>query len=192
MRGSLCGYVLLDENERPVERALVEAVAGEIIEPRTAATDSHGWFVLDRLPPGNWLVHAWTPDNLEGGASVPVFANAFSDVTIRVGGSWSREQGPQRDSVFKAWVARMQHGSVDGQVIRAATGEPVEDASVTVVRGAGPAPDIAPLTDAQGRFRLDSLPTGDWTLRAMAPGGGTGEATVRVLPGRIVGLTIVV
>lgn len=190
MRGSLCGYVVLDGSGQPVEKALVEAVAGEVMEPRSARTDRSGWFVLDWLPPGQWLLYAWTPDNREGGASAPVYANAFSDVTIRVGTAAAGRQGPARDSVFKAWVARMQHGSVDGHVIRAATGEPVADASITVVRGAGPAPDIAPVTDPQGRFRLGSLPTGDWTFRALAPDGVAGEATARVLPGRIVGLTI--
>lgn len=189
MRGSLCGYVVRDDNERPVGQALVEAVAGAALEPRSARTDSGGWFVLDGLPPGRWLLHAWTEDNQMGQASAPVFVNAFSDVTIRIGAQDG--EGPAGDPVFKQWVARMQHGSVDGRVVRAGTGEPVADATITIVKAAGPAPDIAPLTGEDGRFRLDELPPGDWTLRALGPDNETGETTVRVLAGSVAGATLV-
>jgi hypothetical protein len=191
MRGSLCGYVVRQESGRPVRKAMVEAVAGATLEPRTAHTDASGWFVLDGLPPGRWLLHAWAPDNGMGEATAPVFVNAFSDVTIRVG-SVPGAQGPVSDTFYRIWVTRMQLGSVDGRVTYPGSGEPVADATVTIVRGAGPAPDIAPLTGDDGRFRFDGLPPGDWTFHAMGPGGQTGEATVRVLAGSVVEVVIVV
>ena len=71
-------------------------------------------------------------------------------------------------------------GSLRGCVVRAGSGEPLGDAAIIVVRGAGPAPDIAPLTDGAGRFEFDGLPAGQWLLRALGPGGEMGEAPVRV------------
>jgi hypothetical protein len=192
MRGSLCGYVVRDDTERPLDRAVVQALAGAAREPRTTLTDKAGWFVLDGLPPGNWLLHAQGPDSETGEASAPVFANAFSDVTIRVGASCGDGQVVGVNSESKGRVKQMQHGSVNGNVVRAGTGEPVQDASVSVVKGAGPAPDIAPLTNAEGRFILDGLPPGDWTFRARGPDGEMGEAAVRVLAGKAVDMTIVV
>jgi hypothetical protein len=72
------------------------------------------------------------------------------------------------------------YGAVIGQVIDSDTGSPVADASVTVVSGPAGAPDIAALSDANGRFGLSSLSPGRWVLRAMAPGGAVGEGAVVV------------
>jgi hypothetical protein len=191
MRGSLCGYVVHDD-ERPVARAAVEAVADGVAEPRTAWTDPAGWFTLDGLAPGDWLLQAWAPDSRSGEASAPVYGNAFSSVTIRIGTRAVAQRPRARDPSFKSWVMRMQHGSVDGYVVRAASGTPVMDAAITVVSGPGAVADIAPLTDERGRFRLDALAPGEWTLRALGPAGEGGTATVRVLSGRVVEASIAV
>ena len=74
-------------------------------------------------------------------------------------------------------------GSLYGQVVYAHTSKPLEFATIVVMYGAGPSPDIAPMTDIDGRFRLDELPAGDWALRAHGPNGEVGEATVRVSAG---------
>jgi len=192
MRGSLCGYVLHDAGERPVRNAVVEAVTRGAPAARTALTDATGWFSLDGLAPGEWLLHARAPDSEAGEASAPVFGNAFSSVTIRIGGPAGDGPLPDRDPLFKAWVMRMEHGSLDGYVVRAATGLPVADATITVVSGTGALPDIAPLTNERGRFRMDGLPPGDWRLHALAPDGEAGEASVRVLSGAVVEVSIVV
>ena len=76
-------------------------------------------------------------------------------------------------------------GGVRGRVVRASDGAPLPERTVVVVRGAGPAPDIAPLTDASGRFALDGLPAGEWVLRAIGPAGETGETTLRVAADRV-------
>lgn len=71
-------------------------------------------------------------------------------------------------------------GSVHGQVLRANSGKPLGNATIVVTHGAGPSPDIAPLTDSGGWFTLDGLPAGEWILCAHGPSGETGEATVKV------------
>lgn len=81
-------------------------------------------------------------------------------------------------------------GSVNGRVVRADNGEPVEDATVMVLRGAGPAPDIAALTNSAGWFALDELPEGEWLLRAVSTAGETGEARVDVCAGTLASITI--
>ena len=83
-------------------------------------------------------------------------------------------------------------GSVRGRVLRRETGEPVPDATITVVTGSGSAPDIAPVTNDAGMFSLDGLPAGEWVLRAISPAGGTGEATARVSAGAAANMTIYV
>ena len=71
-------------------------------------------------------------------------------------------------------------GSVSGQVVLASSDEPVGEATISVIHGAGPAPDLAPVTDSDGSFSLGNLPPGDWRLRACGPAGETGEAQVHV------------
>lgn len=81
-------------------------------------------------------------------------------------------------------------GSVHGQVLRANSGKPLEYATIVVMHGAGPSPDIAPLTDSGGWFTLDGLPAGEWILCALGPSGETGEATVKVFAGSVVTIII--
>ncbi|MDI6102661.1 carboxypeptidase-like regulatory domain-containing protein [Actinoplanes sp. NEAU-A12] len=62
-----------------------------------------------------------------------------------------------------------------GRVVDAA-GRPVPYATVVIVAGTTPMPEIALRGDAEGRFGL-RLPTGEFTLRAYGP-AGTGDARV--------------
>lgn len=71
-----------------------------------------------------------------------------------------------------------------GRVVDAA-GLPVPDATVAIVAGSVPTPEIALLADGAGRFSL-RLPPGIFTLRAHGPSvtgpAATGEAEVRSPP----------
>lgn len=82
-------------------------------------------------------------------------------------------------------------GSVRGYVVNE-DGTPVADATIIVVRGAGPVPDIAPVTDDHGSFALDGLPEGNWRLRAQSPGGEVGEVGVVVFDDSVSEATLVV
>lgn len=196
MRGSLCGYVVSAGSREPVAGAPVLGSGpgslpplddawstGSRSRPQIAGrTDSAGRFAFDELREGEWIF--WTLGSggeKLGQITVHVFENARSEVTIKVAGSpgVSQQGTPMRPPNN---TERDMPGSVRGRVVRADNGKPIRDATITVVRGAGPAPDIAPLTDRGGWFALDGLPAGDWVLRALSPGGETGEVTVRVSP----------
>lgn len=71
-------------------------------------------------------------------------------------------------------------------VVRDASGTPVTGAHVLFTSGPRPLPDIAALTDTEGRFSLTAPTAGDYTLTCradplMGP-PGTAETTVRVEP----------
>ena len=179
MAGSVCGYVVRADNETPIQGATI-IVSGRASAPDLAPLpDSAGWFVLDGLPPGKWLLRARAPNEETGEAMVPIFNNASTNVTIVVAGSRSPAATPQT-------------GGLEGHVVHARTGLPVENATLTVVRGPGPAPGIAPLTDSAGWFALDGLALGDWVLRAVGPDEETGEASVHVVSGACASVTIAV
>jgi Carboxypeptidase regulatory-like domain len=55
-------------------------------------------------------------------------------------------------------------------------GAPVPNASIVIVAASVPMPEIALLSDGEGRFSL-RLPAGSFTLRAHGP-AGTGETEV--------------
>ena len=74
--------------------------------------------------------------------------------------------------------------------MRADTGEPLENATITVMQGAGPSRDFSPVTDSDGWFTFGGLPAGEWVLRALGPSGEMGEATVRVTVGSMARTTI--
>lgn len=68
---------------------------------------------------------------------------------------------------------------IRGRVVDDA-GYTVAEATVFVLHGPGPVPDIAALTDAEGRFVFDVLEPGTYRLRAEDPSGNGGEADVTV------------
>jgi uncharacterized GH25 family protein len=211
MLGSVNGNVMRAYDGRPIAGATITVVYGAGPVPDIApVTDEDGYFALDGLQTGEWVLRAVGPTGGEGEAKVPVFDNAVSDVTILLNGvhRWMADaligvtdgsadvastrvdstrmttetaqhaKGPQVSSTGKTQTA--PPGSLQGRVLLEDTGMPLSDATVSVVRGAGPAPDIAPMTDAAGRFSFDGLTPGRWVLRALGPNGESGEAEVRV------------
>ncbi len=194
MRGSLRGYVVSAGSRDPVAGAPVlgsapgsppplddESSNGPLSRPHVAGrTDSAGRFAFGELREGEWILWTQGSDGERlGQTTVHVFDNALSEVTIKVAPGASQQDSPARPPNN---TERDMPGSVRGRVVRADNGKPVRDATITIIRGAGPAPDIAPLTDRGGWFALDGLPAGDWVFRAVGPGGEPGEATVEVFP----------
>lgn len=189
-RGTVRGSVVRAANGSPVADATITVLSDDGTQADIAPlTDSAGWFVLDALPVGRWLLRALGPGGDTGNATVHVFDKALSEVTIEV----ATTSRPARRNPAARRTNKMERdmpGSVHGRVERAASGAPVADATISVVRGAGSAPDIAPLTDAQGRFALDGLPAGEWLLAALGPEGETGEVTVHVSAGAVTNTVI--
>lgn len=178
MRGSVRGCVVRADNGDPVGGATIMVLRGPGPVPDIAPlTDSGGCFALDRLPAGKWVLSA-TSSAGGAAATVYVFDNAASDVTIEIN---ELPHAPKRHAAGGPAIKtrRSMYGDVRGCVVRTDNGEPVGDATITLVRGPGPAPDIAPLTDSAGWFALHGLPEGEWVLSATSS-AVRGEAVVHV------------
>ncbi len=67
---------------------------------------------------------------------------------------------------------------ITGWVRRSTTDLPARNATVTIVDGPAPAPDIAAVTDDGGAFSFHGLTPGTWLVRALAPDGERSEAWV--------------
>jgi uncharacterized GH25 family protein len=65
-------------------------------------------------------------------------------------------------------------GRLRGKVFDEA-GQAVAEASVVVIQAPGRVPDIAAVSDANGRFSFGRVRDGRYTLRALGPEGQTGE-----------------
>ena len=209
MPGSLCGYVVRAGTQQPIAGARV-AGTGQVprsrsrrpltsdfwVAPRVSrVTDNAGRFMFDHLRQGPWLMQVEGPlGETVGEAVVHVLNDALSEVTIEVAAAFA----PASDQPGPSDAARGRPpsmsdttftGSIRGQVV-SADGRPIADATLTVVAGAGQVADIAPMTDQDGWFALDNLPVGRWRLRAMEPGGATGEAAVEVFENALSEMTI--
>ena len=71
-------------------------------------------------------------------------------------------------------------GKIRGRVVDAA-GNGVPEASVMMIRAPGPVPDIAAVSNADGRFVFSGLSSGTYRLKAIGPNGDVGEADAMVL-----------
>jgi uncharacterized GH25 family protein len=70
-------------------------------------------------------------------------------------------------------------GTIRGQVLDSG-GHPVAGARVFFLRGPGPLPEIAALSDAQGRFALATSRPGAFSIGVATDAQGSGEAEVVV------------
>ena len=75
-------------------------------------------------------------------------------------------------------IAQTATGTIEGRVTDAATGQPLQDASVTV-QGAS----LTALTDREGHYSLASVPAGKHTVRVVIIGYATKEKEVSVTAG---------
>jgi Carboxypeptidase regulatory-like domain len=69
-------------------------------------------------------------------------------------------------------------GTIEGIVVDG-DGRPLALATIVVVKGTSPVPEIALVADDDGRFGL-RLPHGRFTLEAQGEGGAKGHATIEV------------
>jgi Carboxypeptidase regulatory-like domain len=185
-RGNVRGRVVDTASGEPIGYATVIVVSGPgAVREHVFVASSAGWFELDEVPVGDWLLRARSDAGATGIATVRVVANALSQMTIAVNGWRDIDQPTSSIEPIFATGGHAMVGRLVGHVIYADDGRPVADATVTILRGAGPAPDIAPMTDRNGSFALDGLPAGSWLLRAVGPGGETGLVQVSVRPGGI-------
>lgn len=179
MPGTLSGHVIWVESLKPLVGARV--TISPCGERGSLFTDESGQFAFDELQQGRWIVRVRGQQSETAQAVAHIFDNAVTVVPLEIG-----QRAYEGDDIMSPSInpsEQDQLGSVRGRVIHAKTGTPLADAAVTVVKGAGPAPDIAPLTDGKGRFALDGLQPGDWVLSALAPGGEVGEVRVTVKQG---------
>ena len=193
LTGSLRGNVIRADNHEPVGQVTVMIVAGPAAAPDVApVTDRDGWFALDGLAPGDWHLRADGPSGETGDATAHVEGGALSEVTILVAGGDADEVLAARTAPLRTANRRRRvvTSRVRGRVVRADTGEPVADAAITASGGPGAAPDIAPLSNADGLFFFDGLPPGQWQLSAVGPGGETGQTAVNLEAGAIANIVI--
>jgi uncharacterized protein (DUF2141 family) len=128
---------------------------------RGTMADEYGWFVFRDLKPGNYRVA------VKDGQMQDVRVDPMSSVTL--------------EFMIDGKAPANQVGStIAGKVIRLDTGLPVRDASVMIVSGPAPSPDIARITDESGAFSFSGLAPGEWLLRAIAPTSQSGQRSVYV------------
>lgn len=86
---------------------------------------------------------------------------------------------------FTAGVNAQEEGTVSGTVVDAATGAPLEGVQVYIV-----GTQIGSLTDAEGRFLLQGVPTGDYEIRAELIGMGAVGQVVTTTAGATVSVSL--
>ena len=164
---------------------VIRAVAGVGGAGPQAIHSEEGAFVLDDVPAGTW----------------EVVAQAKGYQSARVGGV-SVEEGGTREGV----ELRLTPGNaIRGRVLDGAGGVPVLDASVTLQRAGGGGRALAQLmgesdarTDSEGRFAIEGLAVGSYTVVAQHPDyadatavvdvkEGPASAELRMMPGGTVG-----
>jgi len=136
----LTGRVMTGAEARPVRRAKVTLTGPGLTAPRVADTDTTGTYRFRGLPAGSFSVRVQKPG----------FVTLVADATERA-------------------TLTMTRGAAIEGVVSDAAGDPVWNVVVSALE---PQPDGKPKTIAQsrtddlGRYRLHSLPAGDYVVSA--------------------------
>ncbi len=182
MKGSISGYVIYADNGDPIPRAAIKILHGPGIKSQSAMfTNGAGYFALNNVEEGEWVLSATSPTGQAQTASVSVFDDAVSSLTIEFPGLPSYMTDPE-DSAMT--------GSVQGRVLSLEDEMPLSGVAITILRGPGSAPDLSALTNEAGGFELDGLSEGMWVIGAFGSAGGSGTSSVYVSPGYSVEILI--
>jgi len=201
MRGSIRGYVVSSADQTPIQDAAIMAVHGpELADEcpsRFATADRDGSFFIAELRAGEWVISVRGPNGGTATAIVCVLNNSLGDVTIEIEAtglpcvdSEARRNESALPNTPSQKQSNIMFGTIRGYVVQNSDGTPVADATITIVSGPGPAPDLAPLTNAEGSFSFGGLPGGQWLLRTIGPSGETVESVAHVVEGAVTETTI--
>ncbi len=150
--GGIKGKVLSSQSFTPIENALV-TTAPPSSSVRTSAA---GYYAIDDVAPGTYVVSAQLPDSGTGSTSVSVIAGKTTTADIYLS------------------LSPPTTGSIAG-VVHDEQGAPVAGAQITTI------PSLSVLrTGADGRFVFSNVSTGIYTVKATLEGTGYGEAQVQV------------
>ena len=159
---SIAGRVTVMDSKpvAPVRRAKVTLMSGALPQPRIIDTDIEGRYQFSQLPPGSYRVTVEKP----GYVSLPFGATRSTD-----------RPGPieVKEAAVRADVALPRGAAIEGRLMTE-DGEPVQNAIVSAIRfSCGPAgrrPVVVrqSRTDDLGRYRVHSLPAGEYYVDAAA------------------------
>jgi len=131
--------------QRPVRRAKVTVTGRGLAAPRVVDTDIRGVYHIERLPAGEYRM------TIEKPGFVKLEADAQPDATLTM----------------------VRGGAIEG-IVTDAAGDPIWNIAVTALRAAGdgakPTTIAHTRTDDLGRYRLHSLPDGDYFVEAATDG----------------------
>jgi hypothetical protein len=142
----------------PVRRARVTLRSDEFAQPFTADTDTEGRYRFDRLPAGTFRVVAEKAGFVSASPAPPGVPAAMApppSIAIRAGQTLTLDLPMHRAA------------AIEGRIVRS-TGEPAVNVLVSASRlkytpaGKRPFAIRQVRTDDQGRFRIHTLPAGDY------------------------------
>jgi uncharacterized GH25 family protein len=201
MNGTILGQVVattLSVSVKAVRVVLEYQWRGKLDVPNAASemqqqctTDDNGWFQAVGLVAGRWRIQA--------AGAMAVFADVFdyatTTVTLALGLGFESSLAEDSrwgssDDLCKNNAPELL-GGISGQVVFASDGSPVRQASILVIRGPRSVPDISPMTDEWGRFSIEGLAPGIWSLRAIGEQGSSIQGSVFVHSGSFSELQLV-
>jgi hypothetical protein len=153
--GSISGKTISRADGSPVPAVLLEAKTGS--SSFAAQSDSNGDFLISDLPPGNYVINAFSTELMTTSVAMAVTAGATQNVNIQVA----------------------PLGSVSGTVRRAGGGMPLANLTVTARDASGT--QASDLTDELGEYELDGLDGGTYSIivgAAGAPGAAETQVTL--------------
>jgi uncharacterized protein (DUF2141 family) len=165
--GAIKGRVLEATGDQPVRKARVHAASTVLQDGRTAFTDSDGYFSLNALPTGRYIITANKPSyiNASYGQSRP----------LELGRAIEVADGQTVEQID----VRLSRGGVIAGIITNAFGEPQDDTLVAAmhyqaIQGTRRLVTVASrVTSDIGDFRLFGLPPGQYYLAATHRDHGT-------------------
>ena len=159
--GSISG-VVTDRQQMPLATAIVRIAIEGVPTKRETVTDAAGRFGFGNLPPGRIQISAHKAGYLDEWSGQS--ANATANGLLILG---------QGQAIADVTIAMTRGGAISG-IVTGETGEPIRanvrltprDRSAQEMLGGGVQASVP--TDARGRYRIGSLPPGEYVVAALS------------------------